>query len=195
MLHHRLAPSATALPASNAPRRVGRAGMTLIEVMIALVLVGILSGIAASRLDWGKYRADSVGRGVLTDLANAQRLAVSLQSNVRVSIPDPARLQILEDADDNGVADPAERVRSLPLDDRYTFAKGTAIDTPAPADPTALTLLTFRRDGSANRSGTFYIAGPGDDPTCHHCRAVAVTRATGRVVLYSYATGAWKRAN
>ncbi|MES2123963.1 MAG: type II secretion system protein [Gemmatimonadota bacterium] len=171
-----------------------RAGLTLMEMMITLVVIGILSAIAASRLDWGKYRADSVGRGLLTDLANAQRLAVSLQANVRVTIPDPSRLQIHEDADDNGVADPGERIRSLPLDDNYRFAKGTAEDTPAPADPTALTVLTFRRDGSANRNGTFYLSGPGDDPTCHHCRALVVTRATGRVVLYSHASGAWKRA-
>ena len=68
-------------------------------------------------------------------------------------------------------------------------------DTPSPADPTELTGFTFRRDGSANRSGTLYISGPEYDPTCHHCRAVSLTRATGRVVIYSYATGAWKRGN
>lgn len=172
-----------------------RRGVTLLEMMIVLVMVGILSSIAASRLDWTKYRADSVARGVLAELANAQRLAVSLQANVRVTIPDNTRMQIHEDLDDDGGVDSGERVRNIPLDNAFTYSKGTAGDTPTPADPTALTTLVFRRDGSANRSGTFYLAGPGSDPACKHCRAIAVTRTTGRVVLYSYATGAWVRAN
>ena len=181
--------------AGASPGNGRRPGVTLLEMMIVMVMVGILSSIAASRLDWLKYRADSAARGVLTDLANAQRLAVSLQANVRVTIPDPARMLIHEDLDDNGAVAPAERVRSAPLDDGFTFAKGTAADTPSPADPAALTVLTFRRDGSANRGGTFYLSGPGTDSTCRHCRAVVVTRATGRVVLYSNASGSWKRVD
>lgn len=172
-----------------------RHGVTLIEMMIVIVMVGILSSIAASRLDYTKYRADSSGRAVLTDLANAQRLAVSLQSNVRVTIPDSARMLIHEDIDNSGGANGAERVRTVPLDNNFIFSKSTAEDTPSPADPTVLTVVTFRRDGSANRGGTFYLSGPGSDPTCSHCRAISVTRATGRVVLYSHATGAWTRAN
>ena len=77
-----------------------RRGITLLELMIALVMVGILAGIALSKLDYTKYRADSVARGVLTDLANAQRLAVSLQADVRVEIPYPSRMTILEDLND-----------------------------------------------------------------------------------------------
>ena len=170
-------------------------GVTLLEMLIVLVMVGILASIAASRLDYTKYRADSSARGVLTDLANAQRLAVSLQANIRVTIPDSARMLIHEDLDNNATVGSSERVRSLPLDNNFKFSKGTAADTPSPSDPTALTVLTFRRDGSANRGGTFYLAGPGSDPLCRHCRAIAVTRATGRVVFYSYASGSWKRAN
>lgn len=195
MLRQRhIAPRANRCPGGTS-RAGSRDGVTLLEMMIALVMVGILAGIAASRLDWVKYRADSAARGVLTDLANAQRLAVSLQANVRITIPDVARMQILEDLNDNGSTDSGERLRSLPLDNSFTFAKGTAGNTPSPADPTTLTVVTFRRDGSANRSGTFYLSGPGADPTCRHCRALTVTRATGRVVLYSHASGAWKRMN
>ena len=49
------------------------------------------------------------------------------------------------------------------------------------------TTLTFHRDGSADHSGTFYLHGPGLRPACKHCRAVAISRATGRVVWYTYA--------
>ena len=170
-------------------------GVTLIELLIVIVLIGILSGIAASRLDWTKYRADAVSRGVMADLSLAQRRAVSLQENVRIIIPDSARLQVHEDANDDNAIESGERVVTYPLDHDFIFAQGSAPDLSLADDPTALTALTFRRDGSANRSGTFYISGPGYDPTCKHCRAVAVSRATGRVTWYSYATGAWQQAN
>jgi prepilin-type N-terminal cleavage/methylation domain-containing protein len=170
-------------------------GVTLIELLVVIVLIGILSGIAASRLDWTKYRADSVSRGVMAELALAQRRAVSLQENVRVIVPDSARLQVHEDANDDNAIETGERVVSYPLEHNFIFAQGSAPNLSLAEDPTAVTTLTFRRDGSANRSGTFYISGPGYDPTCKHCRAVAVSRATGRVTWYSYATGTWQRAN
>lgn len=172
-----------------------RRGVTLFELLIVIVMIGILSGIAASRLDWTKYRADSVGRGVMAELAAAQRLAVSLQEDVRVTVVDSGRLQVHEDADDDGTIGLTERVRMVPLAENFSIGRGTAPDLPSPEDPTDLTLIVFRRDGTANRSGTIYVHGPGSDPACHHCRAVAIARATGRLVSYSYATGTWKRAN
>lgn len=173
----------------------GRRGVTLLELLITIVMIGILSGIAASKLNWTRYRADAVARGVMSELSAAQRLAVSLQANVRVTLPATGRMQIHEDADNDGNVDSGERVRQLPLDHSFVFAKSTASDTPSPADATTLSTLVFRRDGSANRGGTFYISGPGSDPSCKNCRALAIARATGRIVYYSNASGSWKRAN
>ncbi len=160
-----------------------------------IVMIGILSGIAASRLDYTKYRADSVARGLSAEMAGAQRLAVSLQENVRVTVIDSTTVQIHEDADDDGSVGGTERVRMIQLADGFSMGQGSAGDVPSPSDPTALTAIVFRRDGTSNLNGTFYLKGPGADTGCHHCRAIAVARATGRLVSFSYATGTWKRAN
>lgn len=170
-------------------------GMTLTELLIVVVMVGILTGIAASKLDWQRYRADSVSRGVMAELAGAQRLAVSLQADVRITQPASDRLAIHEDADNDGAVDSGERVRTVVLEEGYALRKVSAPDVPSPSDPTQLTAVVFRRDGSASRSGTFYVEATAGDADCRRCRAVSVTRATGRVVWFSKSQGTWRRGN
>lgn len=169
-------------------------GITLIEMLITVTVIGVLAGIAGSRLDWGRYRADAASRGLMAELSTAQRLAVSLQTEVRITQPSDDRLLVHEDANNDGVISGSERVRSVVLDDGYLLQNTGVPATPAPADPTRLTALVFRRDGSASRSGTFYLRHPGD-PSCKRCRAVSVTRATGRLVWYSLSQGTWRRGN
>ena len=178
------------------PRRLRRRdGISLIELLIVLAMITILTGMAASKLDWVRYRADSVGRSVLSAIAQAQRTAVSLQADVRVTALDGARLRIHEDADNNSVVNVGERVTYLQLEHEFKLGQGSMADVPAPADPAELTTVTFRRDGTASTGGTFYLSSSMPDPDCKYCRAVAITRTTGRTVWYSLATGAWKRGN
>lgn len=165
------------------------------EMLIVVVLIGIVTGMAASRLDWGRYKADAASRGILAELTVAQRLAVSLQADVRVTQPTATRLAIHEDADNDGVEDTGERIRRVAVEDGFQLVRGGATDVPSPADPTRLTAVVFRRDGSASRSGTFYLSALAGDATCRRCRAVSVTRATGRLVWYSLSQGTWRRGN
>ena len=169
--------------------------MTLLELLVVITMIGILSAIAMSRLDWRRYQADAAARGAMAELATAQRLALSLQADIRVTFPDSTRMQILEDANNDGVANAGERVRFVVLDNNFSFGKANAPDVPSPEVATTITSIAFHRDGAADKSGTLYLHGPGSDPNCAHCRAVAISRATGRVVWYSYASGSWKRAN
>lgn len=177
------------------PPGTGTLGVTLMELLIVITMIGILSAVAMTRLDWKRYQADAAGRGAMAELATAQRLALSLQSNMVVSFVDSTRMQILEDANNDGSASSNERIRYVVLDNHFYFGRGGAPDVPAPEDPNEFTTLTFHRDGSADKSATLYLHGPGLDPTCKHCRAVAINRATGRVVWYTYASGSWKRMN
>ena len=186
-------------PISTGPvqSRSDRDGFTLIEMLIVIIMIGILAGMMASRLDYTSYRANSIARGVLAELNTAQRTAVSLQNDVRVTTVDGTALRIHEDTDNNGSVNGSERVTSVPLEHSFRFGKGSMSDVPAPADPTDLSTVTlvFRRDGTASRAGTFYISSSQADDDCKYCRAVAVARATGRTVLYSMATGSWERKN
>ena len=76
--------------------------MTLFELLIVIAMIGILSAIAMSKLDWKRYQADAAARGVMAELATGQRLALSLQANMIVTLPDTVRLQIVEDANNDG---------------------------------------------------------------------------------------------
>jgi len=83
--------------------------VTLLELMIAIVMIGILCAIGLTRLDWKRYQADSAGRGVMGELATAQRLALSLQSNMVITLPDTNRMQVVEDKNNDGAASSGER--------------------------------------------------------------------------------------
>lgn len=173
----------------------GARGVTLFELMLVVTIIGILSGIALTRLDWTRYRADAAGRTIMAELASAQRLGLSLQSNIVITFPNSTRMMVLEDIDNSGTPSAGERVHYVTLNDNFAFGRANAPDVPNPDAATMLTGLVFHRDGSSDASGTVYLHGPGYDPNCRRCRAVSITRATGRIVWYSLASGAWRRAN
>jgi prepilin-type N-terminal cleavage/methylation domain-containing protein len=180
---------------TQGPTDLGELGMTLFELMIVVTMIGILSGIALSRLDWTRYRADAAGRTVMAELASAQRVGLSLQANIVITFPDSTKMMVLEDINNSGTPTAGERVRYVTLNDGFAFGRVNAPDVPNPDAATMLTGLVFHRDGSSDVSGTVYLHGPGYDQACRRCRAISVTRATGRIVWYSYASGTWRRAN
>ena len=183
-------------PPGGGPHTATRHGVTLIEMLVVVIMIGILAGIVASKLDWGRYRADSEARGLLAALSQAQRTAVSLQTDVRVSVTDGgARVQVHEDANNNASLDTGERVTYFALDNDYRVGQRSMAALPAPAEPGELAAVVFRRDGSASRSGSMYLSPPTMGTNCKYCRAVSIQRATGRTVSWSHATGGWVRAD
>ena len=185
--------------------RLARGGFTLIEILVVIVVLAILSAIAIPRIDVDKYKVQAGVRAITSTLAYSQRLAVSLQQDVRVAFDSAnSRLRIHEDDDNDGVMDPGERVTYTTLDNGVIFGRGI---TPAHAiganafnftrTQGGLPVVIFRRDGSASEAGGFYlntvraVAAGSSNKT----RAAEIVRASGRVVWYTYGTGACTRGD
>jgi len=176
----------------------GTRGFSLIQLLIIIVLLGILALLAFPKLDFMRYRVNADARNVTMMLAYAQRLAVSLQHNVQVTI-DPVNRQIrtLEDKNDDGTYSSDERIRGFTLSDGVVFERNGAPDLPAPAATNVLPEVTFWRDGSANSAGVIFLnttrgvaKGTNED-----ARGLDIVRSTGRATWYTYTGGSWRRGS
>jgi prepilin-type N-terminal cleavage/methylation domain-containing protein len=187
-----------------------RNGFTLIEILTAIVIMAIIAALAIPRLNLEGYKVGSAVRGITAGLSYAQRLAVSLQSDVRVSFDSTTRrLQVHEDTDNDGVVDPGERVTYTNLEEGVTFGRGAASPITYSDGTTGngtfnftgtqngLPGIVFRRDGSASENGGFYlntIKAMVRGQT-NAVRAAEIVRSSGKVIWYSYSSGAWTRGN
>jgi Tfp pilus assembly protein FimT len=184
--------------------------MTLVELLLVVIIMSIVTGLAIPRLNIEGYKVSSAVRGVTASLSYAQRLAVSLQHDVRVSFDAPnRRLRMHEDANNDGVMDINERITYTNLEDGVTFGRGTApaiTYTDGLSGPltfnftqtqTGLPLVVFRRDGTVSESGGFYLNTIKSiaEGTTRSVRAGEMIRSSGRVIWYSYATSSWVRGN
>jgi prepilin-type N-terminal cleavage/methylation domain-containing protein len=182
-------------------------GFSLIEMLVMVVLLGIVTGMALAKVDYTRGRVNSSAMHLASELSAAQRLAISLQHDVRVSFEAATgTLLIHEDTNNDDIIQPTERSRRVALEDGVRFARATApaLAQVGPNDLNYATeggtpVLTFRRDGSASQGGGFYVTSDrhatlGAAYAKDAC-GIEVIRSTGRVVRWRYSSGSWRSGN
>ena len=186
-------------------RRLGRrAGFTLVEVALVVLIIGVLALIALPKVDLTKYRVNSAMRGAGTAILGAQRYAVSHQHDVIVLFDVAANsIRVHYDENNNQAQDGDERIRRVPFGEHIVIGQGNAPAHPLGAGPVTFTkrvgglpALTFHRNGAASELGGVYLTSQRAINTGAHpedSRFIEIERATGRVEWYSFRPPSWVR--
>jgi Tfp pilus assembly protein FimT len=184
-------------------RTLGR-GFSALELMLVICIMGMMGGIALTKIDLARMEANSAVQVLSTSMVAAQREAITKQHDIILTFDAAQRtLRMIWDRNSNGNIDAGERIRAISLEGRISFGLGGA---PARAfgpnpinfdrDIGGRPALLFHRNGSASGIGGFYLttsramAAPGYEMDT---RAVEIVRATGRTEWYRYTGTAWKR--
>jgi prepilin-type N-terminal cleavage/methylation domain-containing protein len=187
-------------------RRSLRLGVTLIELMIVVVLIGVITSIAVWKIDIARYQINGDQQVVGTALISAQRQAIAKQYNVIVAFDAVNHImKIIGDQNNNGLADSLDPVRVISLGDRVRYGIGSATPMPWGSLPISFTqtesgsglpAVTFFRNGSASESRGIYLASTralADPAYVKDVRAIHVERATGRAEWWHYDGTNWLR--
>lgn len=179
----------------------GRRGMTVFELLVVMAVMSVLAAIALPKINLHQFRIDAGVRSVQGALMQSERYAVQRQHDMIVSFDIPGgRVLIIDDQNNNGAADPGEKVMIRPLEDGVRFlAPPAAIGGGVVAAVAGATLQTlggypsiiFHRDGATSSDLQVYITST--RPNATDFKALNVTKSTGHVDYYSYSTGTWQR--
>ena len=185
-------------------RRAAPRGVTLMEMLMVMVLIGITTAFIAPKIDVTSYRVNGAMQGIGTTLLAAQRLAITRQHDVIVAFDTKTNsIRVHDDADNNGAINGGEHVVPTPLGEQIVYGLAGAPTMTTADGPITFTKtrdgflsVTFHRDGSASEAGVVYLTSQravnqGDVP--RDARAIWVERATGQVSWYRYLPPKWKR--
>jgi prepilin-type N-terminal cleavage/methylation domain-containing protein len=191
----------TTFSESHRPHRAPR-GFSLPELLLVIVIVGIMAGFAAPRINLAKFRLDGAVREVASYIVASKSKALLKQYDVVLLFDEPGNvIRILTDENNNGATDPGETIRTVEFGDGVIFGRGGAPALPGGGATITfkkkvdgLPSLRFHRNGSASEEGLLYLTSQGaaNGGYPEHARAIGVERATGQVRCWSYATLVWK---
>jgi Tfp pilus assembly protein FimT len=179
----------------------------MVELAIALAVLVLLAAIALPNIDFARYRMDANARSVQNQFIALQLRATQRNMPMMMTIVyDQGHLTITEDANSNGVPDPAEYTYNRSLVEGAAFViPPVTIDSATPyyATGPGLTYLnqtylyptvTFYPNGSTSGNVVVYIGSTSGRLT--DMRALQITVATSKVRFYRMgAEGAWHIAD
>jgi prepilin-type N-terminal cleavage/methylation domain-containing protein len=181
---------------------LNQAGVSMVEILAVLVIVGLLTVMAAPRINLTPFRAQAAVSQAGSTLLAASRAAVTRQHNVVVAVDEPGRrIRVHYDTDNDNTVDVGEIARWEPLPDGVVFGRAGA---PAGRAGTSnvsfrgreggLPAITFQRNGSASEEGGFYLTTANAVATGRavDARMVVVDRATARPSWLTWNGSQWK---
>lgn len=181
-----------------------RAGLTIVELLIVISVLGILGSIVVLRVDFVRYQVDAAMEAVGTTFLAAQRQAVTRQHDVIVLLDEANNtIRVHRDADSDGVVAPSEPSRVMDLGEGVVFGRGATPPHavgPGPLEVdqirAGLAAITFHRNGSASEAAAIYLTSIRNENTsgfAEDSRLLFIDRATGRTSWMRYVNGAWER--
>lgn len=187
--------------------RTTRMGFTLVEVMIAVAIIGILAGFAAPSLlaSMPTLRVNGAARQVLSDLRFARTQAVErgvpvvVKFNVSSSGGASAGTYVLalDNNLDNNFSSADTVITETRLPEDYPNVEFASNNAPSGIDLSNAALndvadaITFRLNGAASENGNVYVR-PVNDSNGSKNRRVRILAATGNVRIESWNGTTWE---
>lgn len=132
----------------------GKKGFTILELMIVITVMGILAAIAVPNFQtfMAQRRLNGAARMVMSDMMSARMQAVTHNNNFQVFFLDANRYQILDDDNNNGVADSGEASQIINI--QTTYSGVTMISTNNPIFSPKGTAANWATITLSNSSGS-----------------------------------------
>ncbi|HXG44622.1 MAG TPA: prepilin-type N-terminal cleavage/methylation domain-containing protein [Gemmatimonadales bacterium] len=189
-------------------KQIGRAGFTLMELLVVMVMMAIVATIALPRINVSRIRSKAAIQALGTTMLALQREAIARQHNIVVIVDAAARsLRVVYDSTNDLTWNNNERMRAIPLGEEIVFGKPAAVPARTfGANPvnfttvevgSGLPAIVLYRNGSAREFGGLYLStrkamagAPGHQGETW---AMEMIRATGRAEWLRWNGTTWIR--
>jgi Tfp pilus assembly protein FimT len=184
-------------------------GLSMLEVVLAITLAGILLAVVIVRLDINRREVDGTVQRLSSVMLTAQREAKARQHDMILTIDQlNRRVRVIWDGNGSGRVDPGEGIQVVNLSSRVTFGLGGAPARAFGPEPVTfnetvggLPALTFHPNGRASGVDGFYLtttraiaaAANGSLEYAEDTRAVEISPATGQSQWFRYSSSSWIR--